>query len=338
MLFQNGLWYLSTMSKILLTGMTPSGRMHIGNYSSVIKPMLNIQDSCHQEYDKKYIMIADLHSLINVKSPSLRKQYVYDMVATCLALGINPDKSILFLQSAIPEIPEMQWIMSTLVSKNLLERSHAIKDKEEISMGLFNYPILMAADIITLQASSVMVGGDQAQHIEIARNIVDKLNSTYDVSCSLPKGLCQSETIMGLDGRKMSKSYQNTIEIPLGPHAREQELMKIIQRIRTTSQEPEEPKDEKSCTLFALYSVIASETEISALRKGYAEGISWMEVKSLLFEKMESVFAPRREQFDYLTSNTEIIDQYLSSAAKKVREHTSVFLDKIKKSTGLITV
>ena len=215
----------------------------------------------------------------------------------------------------------------------MLDRAHAIKDKDEVSMGLFNYPVLMAADILSLQAELVLVGNDQKQHIEITRDISDKLQNIYGFSCILPKGVYNDNIIMGLDGRKMSKSYHNTIPLFV-PSA---ELKELIYKIKTTSQSQDEPKDHENCQLFSLYKVFATDTEASIMAHHYTQGIGWQQVKETVFLLVDNFLAPCRARYQYLVENTDIIFQYLAEGKELAIKLSSDFLARLKQNLGLLT-
>lgn len=330
--------------KTLLTGITPSGTPHIGNYVGAIKPALEMAKN---PQFKSYFFIADYHSLIKLWEPELRKQYIYEIAATWLALGLDPEKTIFYRQSDIPEILEINWILTSVTAKGLLNRAHAYKamlddnqlhNKKDldqgVTMGLFNYPMLMAADIIAFNADLVPVGKDQIQHIEIARDIVNRFNHIYHTQLlKTPKALVddKTETIPGLDGQKMSKSYNNTI--PLFSTAKQ--LRKLIMKIVTNSQLPTEPKSTENCTIFSLYQQFANQAEASELAKRYQQGIGWGEAKAILFEKMDEVLTPAREKYEALIAHPEIIDRYLKSGAEKARMSAVKLLKRIKTTIGI---
>jgi tryptophanyl-tRNA synthetase len=330
--------------KVILTGITPSGLAHLGNYIGAIKPALKIAKSDQYE---AFFFVADYHSLTRLKDPELRQEYIYDIAATWLTLGLEPEKMIFYRQSKIPEILEMNWILNSVTAKGMLNRSHAYKSiinqnntKKKtdidagINMSLFNYPVLMAADILTFQADFVPVGGDQIQHIEITRDIANCFNKTYKKdTLTLPRMIAQEETklVVGLDGRKMSKSYKNTIPLFISS----KHLRKLISRIVTNSQKPEEPKLTKSCTIFSLYEQFGTQGEINELKSQYEYGISWGDAKQMLFEKIDTVFKPYRDRYNYLKTNRHIIDQYFREGQHKARIRAKAVLSKIKKVVGM---
>nr|AAV29303.1 NT02FT1947 [synthetic construct] len=330
---------------IILTGVTPSGTPHLGNYIGAIKPAIEMIKN--DQYKCMYF-IADQHSLIKLCDKKLRQQYIYEIAASWLALGLDPDKAYFYRQSDIPEIMELTWIISTTTAKGLLNRAHAYKAlvdqnlQEEnadpdkgITMGLFNYPVLMAADILIFDADLVPVGKDQIQHIEIARDIANRFNHIYQKPVlKAPQALTSedSQTILGLDGRKMSKSYDNTIAI----FSTEKKLRKQVMKIITNSQMPEEKKDPNNCTIFAIYKSIASQTEIAALEEKYlAGGLGWGDAKQILFEKINEYLRDAREKYDYYINNPKIVDDILNQGAAKVRPLAKDKLKEVKDIIGM---
>ena len=334
-----------TKRKTLLTGITPSGTVHVGNYVGAIKPALEMAKNT-RDFDS-YFFIADYHSLVKLRDGKLRKQYIYEIAATWLALGLNPDNVNFYLQSDIPEIMELNWILSSVTAKGLLNRSHAYKavvdmnvlkkNKDEdagVMMGLFSYPVLMAADIVIFSADLVPVGKDQMQHLEIVRDIADRVNYIY--KCDLlraPKPVVDQDIqiIPGLDGKKMSKSYNNTIAL----FSSTSQLRKSVMKIITNSQLSDELKETKNCTIFSLYKHFADKNEIQALAEYYQSGISWSEAKQILFEKMDESLTPIREKYNDFLSNKKIIDVYLEEGARKARIRAKKFLGALKEKIGI---
>lgn len=328
--------------KRFLTGITPSGTPHLGNYIGCILPALARQ---MQDTETLYF-IADYHSLVKLQDRALRAQYILEVAATWLSLGLNPERTILYRQSDIPEVMELNWILSTVAAKGLLNRAHAYKaqvainledsSKDEdagISMGLFCYPILMAADILMFNPHYVPVGKDQVQHIEIARDIAQRFNHIYGETFVLPEAVIEEagQVIPGLDGRKMSKSYGNTIPVFLP----ESQLRKHIMRIVTNSQLPGEPKATEGCTLFALYSAVASSSEIAAVKQRYAEGVAWGEMKQILFEKLNAILIePRARYQDYLAEPHKLCN-ILKEGAEKARSYSMPLLKEIRQQIGI---
>ena len=331
--------------KIVLTGITPSGTPHLGNYIGAIKPAIEIINN--NDFDCFYF-IADQHSLVKLWDRKLRQKYIHEIACTWLALGLDPDKATFYRQSHIPEIMELNWILATTASKGLLNRSHAYKSLVEanaddngddqdkgITMGLFNYPVLMAADIMMFDADLVPVGRDQIQHIEIARDIANKFNHIYKHKTLKPPHALtgtNNQTILGLDGRKMSKSYDNTIPI----FSTEKKLRKQIMKIITNSQLPEEKKDPNNCTIMAIYKSLASAEEVKNLENKYlAGGLGWGDAKQILFEKTNEYLSEARIKYDYYIDNPKIVNDILEQGAAKARPLAIKKLADIKQIIGM---
>ncbi len=327
--------------KRILTGITPSGYPHLGNYIGAIKPSLDLLD----EKCESFLFIADLHALIKVWDPVKLDELSKKIAMAWLASGLDADKTFFYRQSDIPEITELAWILSCVTEKGLLNRAHAYKaavdqnkesgkkDYEEgISLGLFSYPLLMACDILTPNATHVPVGKDQQQHLEITRDIAMKFNKRYEEVFNLPEGVISSDHfVQGIDGRKMSKSYNNIIPL-LGT---EEELKKSVMKIVTNSQEPGEKKEWKENTLFSIYSSFANEVQIADLKAKFNDGIGWGDAKLILFQDLNEVLLPIREKFQDLQTRESDIEELLQENAKKVRKFTIPFLEKIKSVVGL---
>jgi tryptophanyl-tRNA synthetase len=327
--------------KRILTGITPSGYPHLGNYIGAIKPSLDLLD----EKCESFLFIADLHALIKVWDPVKLDELSKKIAMAWLASGLDADKTFFYRQSDIPEITELAWILSCVTEKGLLNRAHAYKaavdqnkesgkkDYEEgISLGLFSYPLLMACDILTPNATHVPVGKDQQQHLEITRDIALKFNKRYEEVFNLPEGVISSDHfVQGIDGRKMSKSYNNIIPL-LGT---EEELKKSVMKIVTNSQEPGEKKEWKENTLFSIYSSFANEVQIADLKAKFNDGIGWGDAKLILFQDLNEVLLPIREKFKDLQTRESDIEELLQENAKKVRKFTIPFLEKIKSVVGL---
>ena len=327
--------------KRILTGITPSGYPHLGNYIGAIKPSLDLLD----EKCESFLFIADLHALIKVWDPVKLDELSKNIAMAWLASGLDADKTFFYRQSDIPEITELTWILSCVTEKGLLNRAHAYKaavdqnkesgkkDYEEgVSLGLFSYPLLMACDILTPNATHVPVGKDQQQHLEITRDIALKFNKRYEEVFNLPEGVISSDHfVQGIDGRKMSKSYNNIIPL-LGT---EEELKKSVMKIVTNSQEPGEKKEWKENTLFSIYSSFANEAQIADLKAKFNDGIGWGDAKLILFQDLNEVLLPIREKFQDLQTRESDIEELLQENAKKVRKLTIPFLEKIKSVIGL---
>ncbi|MBV54003.1 MAG: tryptophan--tRNA ligase [Coxiellaceae bacterium] len=330
------------MSHRVLTGITPSGIPHLGNYIGCIRPALASQNDGHEHL----YFIADLHSLIKQWDAKSRQNDILHVAATWLALGLDPKKTIFYRQSDIPEILELNWILTSIAGKGLLNRAHAYKDKvtdnienkqdadKAITMGLFCYPILMAADILAFNADSIPVGKDQLQHVEIARDIAARFNHVYQQDFfTLPKAMIdeKTQTILGRDGRKMSKSYDNTIPIFLDSKPLRKHIMKIV----TNSLMPGEPKSTEGCTLFSIYSAIATPEETEAFRQAYAEGISWGDAKQIVFEYLDQLLEAPRVRYQDLITHPNTVFAHLVEGAHKAQKITAPILAEVRGLVGL---
>lgn len=327
--------------KVSLTGIKPTGIIHIGNYFGAIKPALELAKS----YDSRYF-IADYHALNQIKNPTVLQEYTYGVAAAWLASGLNPDDVLFYRQSDVPETFELATMLSCFTPKGLMNRAHAYKavvaeneagEKDldsGVNMGLYTYPILMAADILLFNADFVPVGKDQVQHIEIAADIAEAVNRNYDSELlTIPVAKVSEETqiIPGLDGRKMSKSYSNTIPL----FQPEKQLRKQFMKILTNSQEIEEPKDPGSCNIFALYKLFATKEEQDGLAKRYrGGGMGWGHAKQELFEKANAVLSPMREKYDTLIVDPSEIDKILKQGGERAREIASQTIVRLRKAMG----
>jgi tryptophanyl-tRNA synthetase len=332
------------MSKtIVLTGITTTGTPHIGNYVGAIRPAI---EASHHSEALSFYFLADYHALVKCHDPDVLRQSTLEVAATWLALGLDTERCLFYRQSDIPEIPELTWIITCMTAKGLMNRAHAYKavvqENEEIkakdqdkgiNMGLFSYPILMAADILMFKASQVPVGKDQIQHLEMARDIAMRFNHTYGSTFVLPEAVTDDKTavLQGLDGRKMSKSYNNTIPL----FVPEKKLRKLIMKIKTNSQPPEEPKDPGSCTLFQIFQAFAEPDETRALRERYQKGIAWGEMKQYLFEYLNDHLKGPRERYNELLEHPGQIEQVLQEGAHKAREFSKPFLKHIRQTIGI---
>jgi len=321
--------------KRILSGIQPSGSPHLGNYFGAMKHHIEMQNKF-----EAYIFIADLHALTTVREPEKMKAMTLDMVLDYLALGLDPDKTVFFRQSDLPEHTYLKWIFDCITPHGLLERAHAWKDalakgKKEPTAGLFNYPVLMAADILLYSPDLVPVGKDQKQHVEIARDIAIKFNTIYGETFKLPEPYIpqDSATIKGTDGEKMSKSYGNVIEM----FADEPVLKKQVMGIQTDSTPLEEPKDPAKCNVFYLYSLFASDTERKDLEKKYKSGgFGYGDAKKLLLAKILDYFGPFRKKRIELSKNLDYIDKVLEDGAKKAKNESGKMLEKVRKKIGLV--
>lgn len=329
------------MKKIILTGIKPTGTPHIGNYFGAIKQA--IEKSNNEELESFYF-IADYHSLNSLKTKDELKQYTKELACTWLACGLDPNKVMFYRQSRIPEITELCWILMNVTPKGLINRAHAYKAKvqanldinqdadEGINMGLYNYPILMAADILMFNTSFVPVGLDQKQHVEMARDIAKYFNNKYGKVFTIPEEVIEENTatLVGLDGRKMSKSYGNTIKL----FCSSSELQKTINRVVTDSRLPGEPKD-LDCTIYKLYELFASKEEAKEFGDKLLAGLSWGEAKKELFMVMDKFLSPMREKYDYYYNNFNEVEKMLESCEEKVRVIAKETLLKVRKLVGI---
>lgn len=327
--------------KRILTGITPSGYPHLGNYIGAIKPSLELLD----EKCESFLFIADLHAVIKVSDPNKLEELSTAIAMAWLASGLDPNTTSFYRQSDVPEITELAWLLSCITEKGLLNRAHAYKAAvdqnnesgkkemdEGISLGLFSYPLLMASDILTPNATHVPVGKDQQQHLEITRDIAEKFNSKYGKFFNVPEAVIQNEkTVLGTDGRKMSKSYNNIIPLL----SNEKELRKSVMKIVTNSQEPGEKKEWKDNTLFAIYSSFASVEKQENMKNLFEDGIGWGDAKQKVFEDLNQMLLPIREKFMELSNNKKFIEEILKSGAEKVRLQTVPALKEVKKLVGI---
>jgi tryptophanyl-tRNA synthetase len=331
---------------IVLTGITTTGTPHLGNYVGAIRPAITASKDQHV---KPFYFLADYHALIKCQEPEKVRQSSLEIAATWLALGLDTENAVFYRQSDIPEILELTWMLTCVTAKGLMNRAHAYKaavaENEQgdeadpdkgITMGLFSYPILMAADILMFNADKVPVGRDQVQHIEMARDIAGRFNHIYGEHFTLPEAVLDGAgaTLLGLDGRKMSKSYNNTIPL----FEPENRLKKLINKIKTNSQEPGEPKATEGCTLFSLYQSFASADEVEHIRQRYAEGIGWGEMKKILFERINEHVAPAREKYEALLEQPDFIEQKLQEGAAKARAISTPFLTELRKAVGIVRI
>ncbi len=327
---------------IALTGIKPTGSPTLGNYLGMIRPALALTERHRALY-----FIADYHALTTVHDGAELRRLTHELAATWLAVGLDPRTALLYRQSDVPEIFEVAWILSCFAPKGLLNRAHAYKAIVEaneeagrasdhgVSMGLFNYPVLMAADILSFDADVVPVGLDQKQHVEIARDIADAVNATYGEVLRRPEPLVDqtTQTIPGTDGRKMSKSYGNTL--PLFADAKS--LTKQVMRIVTDSRRPEEPKDPEGDTLFRLYRAVAPEPDVEALRQRYlAGGVGYGEVKEDLAARLVAEFEAPRERYEELAADRARVDAILADGARRARELATPVLARLRRAVGTV--
>ena len=326
------------MKKRILTGITTTGTPHIGNYLGAIKPAINLAS----DFDESFYFLADYHAIIKNSDSNAVGQSVEDIALAWLSCGLDTNKSFFYRQSDVPEILELSWILSCVTAKGLMNRSHAYKsatsmntDEEDkgITMGLFSYPVLMAADILMFNATHVPVGNDQIQHIEMTRDIAGRFNHIYKKTFELPEAIIQDKnnTVPGIDGRKMSKSYKNIIPLL----SSEKQLKKSILKIVTNSLEPGDPKDTKDCTIHSLYTYFASKDEVDELTNAYKEGIGWGDAKNMLFDVINRDIAPIRNKYETLSSDKTLINDLLSDGASKVRISAKEMISNLRDSIGI---
>jgi len=327
----------------ILTGITTTGTPHLGNYVGAIRPAIAASRRADVE---SFYFLADYHALVKCDDPARVQQSTLEIAATWLACGLDPEKVFFYRQSDIPEIPELTWLLTCVTAKGLLNRAHAYKaavdqnraanedDDAAITAGLYMYPVLMAADILMFNANEVPVGRDQVQHIEIARDIAQRFNHIYGEDYfALPAASIEENvaTLPGTDGRKMSKSYNNTI--PLWLPAKD--LKKAILGIVTDSRAPGEAKDPENSNIFAIYQAFASAEETAAMRRAFADGIGWGDAKQKLFERLDRELASARERYDALVARPQEIEDRLLAGAKKARERSRAFIEKLRWAVGV---
>ena len=331
---------------IVLTGITTTGTPHLGNYVGAIRPAIAASKNPNTA---PFYFLADYHALIKCQEPERIRQSSLEIAATWLACGLDTANAVFYRQSDVPEILELSWMLSCVASKGLLNRAHAYKaavaENEQtgendadkgVTMGLFGYPVLMAADILLFNVNKVPVGKDQVQHIEMARDMAARFNHIYGEYFTLPEAVVdeQGATLLGLDGRKMSKSYNNTIPL----FEPEKKLRKLINKIKTNSLEPGEPKDTEDCTLFSLYKSFATPIQVAEIRQRYAEGIAWGEMKQVLFEQINDHITPARERYEALLNAPEHIEQQLQEGAEKARAISIPFMKELRKAVGIAKI
>ena len=329
------------MKKRILTGITTTGTPHIGNYLGAIKPAIKMAS----EFDESFYFLADYHAIIKNSNSNEIGDSVKNVALAWIASGLDAEKSYFYRQSDVPEILELSWVLNCVTAKGLMNRSHAYKaatalnSKDEdkgISMGLFSYPVLMAADILMFDATHVPVGADQNQHIEMTRDIAARFNHTYKKSFELPEAIIESEkdVVLGIDGRKMSKSYGNIIPLL----STEKVLKKSIAKIVTNSLEPGEPKDIEGCYDYYLYSHFASKEELSELADDYKNGISWGDAKNKLFTVVNNELTPIRNRYEEFSSDSKYINDLLHEGATKTRILAREKINSISELIGIKTI
>jgi len=329
-------------TKRILTGITTTGTPHLGNYVGAIKPAIA---ESRDDSTESFYFLADYHALVKCDQPERVGRSTLEIAATWLALGLDTSRSVFYRQSDIPEIPELTWLLTCVTAKGLMNRAHAYKAAVDdnaaaeedpdygITMGLFCYPVLMAADILMFNAHRVPVGRDQVQHLEMARDIAGRFNHRYGERFVLPEAVVDDHvaTLPGTDGRKMSKSYDNTIPLWLP----EKKLRKAIMKIKTNSQEPGEPKDPDSAPVYAVYAAFASPSQRAEMRQAFADGIAWGEVKQRLFELINAELAEPRERYEALINDPRRVEQELRRGAERAREISRPFIAELREAVGI---
>ena len=328
---------------IYLTGITTTGTPHIGNYVGAIRPGIEASKDLET---KHFYFLADYHSLAKNEDPDKIAQSTLEIAAAWMALGLDTEHAYFYRQSDIPEIPELTWILHGMTAKGLMNRAHSYKasvqanvesDNKDpdkgVMMALFSYPILMAADILMFKSTKVPVGQDQKQHVEMSRDIAQRFNHNYGETFVVPEAVIGENTavLKGLDGRKMSKSYNNTIPL----FAPENRLRKLIMKIKTNSLEPGEPKETEGNTLYDIYKAFATPDETAEVEKAFAEGIAWGQMKQQLFEYINEHMKPAREEYDRLIADPAVVEAELKKGAARARELSVPYLQQIRDAIGI---
>jgi len=319
--------------KTSLTGIKPTSTPHLGNYLGAIRPAIELQRG-----HAAFYFIADYHALTTLKDPKALRSYIYDVAATWLACGLDPQNTLLYRQSDVTEVFELTWVLSCLIAAGQLERGHAYKDAvakgEAPNAGIFNYPVLMAADIILYDADVVPVGRDQKQHVEVARDLALRFNHMFgEATLVVPEALVtEAPLVPGTDGQKMSKSHGNAIPL-FGPP---DELRKAVMSIKTGSERLEDPKDPETSTVFALYRLVASDAQVETmaadLRRG---GYGWGHAKEALFEAVEAEIGPKRARFAELRANVDELDKILTDGAFGARKIARPTMERVRYAIGI---
>lgn len=327
----------------VLTGITTTGTPHLGNYVGAIRPAIQASQSANVQ---SFYFLADFHALIKCQDPDLVHQSTREIAATWLALGLDTDNAIFYRQSDVPEIPELCWVLTCNAAKGLMNRAHAYKASVDanleagedtdygITMGLYSYPILMAADILMFNANKVPVGRDQIQHIEMARDIAARFNHHYGEHFALPEAQVDDNVnaiLQGLDGRKMSKSYNNTIPLFLP----EKQLKKSINKILTNLLEPGQAKDPDTSPVFQIWQAFATAEQTAEMRQQFADGIGWGEAKRQLFELINGQLGEARDKYESLLANPAHIEEVLQKGAAKARAYSQPLLEKVREAVGI---
>jgi len=317
----------------ILSGIKPSGKLHVGNYFGMMKPSLELQDQ-----GEAFLFIADYHALTTVRDPQFLRDATRDIALDFLACGLDPKKSAFYRQSDVPQVTELSWLLSVLTPMGLLERCHSYKDMTAHGIaathGLFAYPVLMAADILSVNADVVPVGRDQKQHVEVTRDIATKFNIQYGQTFKIPEPRIQESVavVPGTDGQKMSKTYNNTIEI----FGKPKDVRATIMRIVTDSKTVEEPKDPDADNVFAIYKLFASEDQQRDLAERYRKGgMGYGQAKKELYEMFEAHFEPLRKKREELEANMDYVEKVLADGAKRAHAEVNIVLQTARKAVGL---
>ena len=332
----------SNPSRRVLTGITTTGAPHLGNYVGAIRPAVAASREAGVE---SFYFLADYHALIKCDDPVRIQRSTLEIAATWLAAGLDPERVTFYRQSDIPEIPELTWLLTCVTGKGILNRAHAYKaavDRNveagndpdaDVTAGLFMYPVLMAADILMFKAHDVPVGRDQIQHIEMARDIAQRFNHLYGEHFVLPEAVIEASvaTLPGLDGRKMSKSYDNTLPL----FAKPETMRKLMAGILTDSRAPGEPKDTEGSALFQIYQGFASPAEVETMRQAFADGIAWGDAKTQLWERVEREVAPLRDHYEALMAQPNRLEDILQAGASKARQMATPFMRELRQAVGL---
>jgi tryptophanyl-tRNA synthetase len=319
----------------ILTGLQPTGKLHVGNYFGAMEPAVRLQ-----EKGEAFYFIANYHAMNTVKNPDELRGYTREVAIDFLACGLDPEHAVFFLQSAVPEVNELAWILSTVCPVSQLEKAHSYKDKVargfSPSHGLFAYPVLMAADILLYDSNQVPVGKDQKQHLEITRDLAGKINEAYgEGTLVVPEPIIRESTavVPGVDGQKMSKSYGNTLPLFADPA----EVKKIIMKKLVTDATPlEDPKPKENSTLLALYRLMASDADVATMEADYDRGgIGYGDFKKRLLETYLERFEPMRARREELLANPGYVDEVLAKGAEKARAAAAPVIDRVRRAVGL---
>jgi tryptophanyl-tRNA synthetase len=326
----------------VLTGITTTGTPHLGNYVGAIRPGVV---ASHDPERESFFFLADYHALIKCRDPAQVQQSSREIAATWLALGLDTERAVFYRQSDIPEIPQLTWVLSCSAAKGLMNRAHAYKAAVQanedggedpdfgITMGLFSYPVLMAADILMFRANEIPVGRDQIQYVEMARDIAQRFNHNFEELLVLPRAQVDDSVavLQGLDGRKMSKSYDNTIPL----FESEKRLRKSINRIRTNLLEPGEPKDPDDSAVFQIWSAFADAQEVEGIRQAFADGIAWGEAKKQLFERINEELRGPRDEYERLMADPGHIERVLCHGAERARAFSAPLMERVRAAVGI---